>query len=148
MFVYMGEKKRFKILGILDPTNMNYKREIQFKKLVIFLEGNKEKIAHQGVIGPFDLGTQLLLTCKAIGGKPSPKVTWWYNNTLLDTVMESTIYGIARNTVHLPPLTLQDQYKELTCQAVNTNMFPTVSSSVIMKVKGMQCIGYNKCNNN
>ncbi|KAL1513908.1 hypothetical protein ABEB36_003247 [Hypothenemus hampei] len=39
--------------------------------------------------GPFLEGHELFLSCQVNGGFPKPKVTWWFNNSILDGVVDS-----------------------------------------------------------
>ena len=36
-----------------------------------------------GVAGPYNVGESPTLTCRVIGGNPSPSITWWLNGELL-----------------------------------------------------------------
>ncbi|KAJ8976999.1 hypothetical protein NQ317_003425, partial [Molorchus minor] len=40
--------------------------------------------------GPFLEGHELFLSCQVTGGRPRPTLTWWYNGTILDSVVDSS----------------------------------------------------------
>lgn len=39
--------------------------------------------------GPFLEGQELFLSCQVTGGKPAPSLIWWYNGTILDSVVDT-----------------------------------------------------------
>ncbi|KAL7637586.1 UNVERIFIED_CONTAM: hypothetical protein RMT77_012314 [Armadillidium vulgare] len=82
------------------------------------------------VAGPFPEGAEVLLSCQVMGGKPSPKVTWWHEGSMLDDVTETRTNQMTRNSLQLPPMTRDDLLKNLTCQAVNSNLTSPLSSTV------------------
>ncbi|XP_056634796.1 hemicentin-2 [Diorhabda sublineata] len=51
-------------------------------------EGREIKAGHPA--GPFLEGRELFLSCQVTGGRPKPSVTWWYNGTILDSVIDSS----------------------------------------------------------
>ncbi|KAF7281767.1 hypothetical protein GWI33_004282 [Rhynchophorus ferrugineus] len=51
-------------------------------------EGREVKIGVSA--GPFLEGHELFLSCQVNGGRPKPSLTWWLNNTVLDTVVDSS----------------------------------------------------------
>ncbi len=36
-----------------------------------------------GVAGPYNVGESPTLTCRVIGGDPTPSITWWRNGRIL-----------------------------------------------------------------
>ncbi|XP_066969200.1 neural cell adhesion molecule 2-like isoform X2 [Macrobrachium rosenbergii] len=97
-------------------------------KLTVVVPPRRVSITNQsgtelsGVIGPYPMGGSLNLTCKAYGGKPPPRVSWWHEGSLLDDVVETHNGDVAMNTLFLPNLSRQHLYRVLTCQAENSNM--------------------------
>ncbi|XP_072390735.1 neural cell adhesion molecule 1 isoform X2 [Diabrotica undecimpunctata] len=51
-------------------------------------EGREIKVGHPA--GPFLEGRELFLSCQVTGGRPKPTLTWWYNGTILDSVIDSS----------------------------------------------------------
>ncbi|XP_018564247.2 hemicentin-1 [Anoplophora glabripennis] len=50
-------------------------------------EGREVKL--NSPTGPFLEGDELFLSCQVTGGRPRPSLTWWYNGTILDSVIDS-----------------------------------------------------------
>ncbi|CAG0879414.1 unnamed protein product [Darwinula stevensoni] len=72
--------------------------------------------------GPVDEGSDLHLTCEVDGGKPMPRVTWWWENRLLNSSDESVSPGVVRSHLHLYNVERKHLMTSLTCQAANTNL--------------------------
>jgi len=68
-------------------------------------------------------------------GSPTPRVTWWLENRLLDAASESVLTGRVRNTLRLPNLSRSDQGMILTCQASNNNVSVPTSVAVAVEMK-------------
>lgn len=51
-------------------------------------EGREVKLNSSA--GPFLEGHELFLSCQVTGGHPKPTLTWWYNGTILDGVVDSS----------------------------------------------------------
>ncbi|KAG5886152.1 hypothetical protein JTB14_018530 [Gonioctena quinquepunctata] len=51
-------------------------------------EGREIKVNHPA--GPFLEGQEMFLSCQVTGGRPKPTLTWWYNSTILDSVIDSS----------------------------------------------------------
>jgi CD80-like C2-set immunoglobulin domain len=43
----------------------------------VFKEDDNAEISSSALIGPFQEGQELKLSCKSGGGKPIPDITWW-----------------------------------------------------------------------
>lgn len=43
----------------------------------VFKEDDDAEISSSALIGPFQEGQELKLSCKSGGGKPIPDITWW-----------------------------------------------------------------------
>ncbi|KAG7154098.1 Neural cell adhesion molecule 1-like 4 [Homarus americanus] len=83
---------------------------------------NAQEVEVNGAVGPYSLGTSLVLTCQASGGRPAPKVTWWHEGSLLDDLMETNTSDVTRNTLTLPNLSRHHLYRVITCRVVNSNI--------------------------
>ncbi|KAL0859839.1 hypothetical protein ABMA27_010179, partial [Loxostege sticticalis] len=51
------------------------------ERLIILNQDGNE--IRSGVIGPYDEGTEVNLTCVAVGGRPTARVSWWKSHALL-----------------------------------------------------------------
>lgn len=86
--------------------------------------------AVQSIIGPFNEGDKLILSCETSGGKPRPSLTWWREDTLLDDSYDVTANGFIKNVLQVPSLQRHDSMATLTCKAINNNISSPVSASV------------------
>ncbi|XP_050357835.1 B-cell receptor CD22-like [Nymphalis io] len=91
--------------------------------LILDQEGDEIK---GGVLGPYDEGTEVNLTCVAVGGRPPARVSWWKSHALLAN-------SEARATVSF---TLQraDYGSEVTCQAVTDPSIAPLSEILTIDV--------------
>ncbi|XP_076366945.1 synaptogenesis protein syg-2-like isoform X2 [Tachypleus tridentatus] len=84
----------------------------------------------QSLIGPYNEGDSLLLTCEVEGGKPTPSVTWWRESVLLDDTFDITVFGNVRNKLQIDQLRRHDLMATFLCQASNTNLSVPMTSTV------------------
>ncbi|XP_064109770.1 LOW QUALITY PROTEIN: uncharacterized protein LOC135217712 [Macrobrachium nipponense] len=97
------------------------------RRLAIYTDMNVEA---RSVVGPFNEGDDLRLTCRASGGSPPPRVTWWEGETLLDMTSEVPILDQVSNTLVFPRLTREDLHRTLTCRASSANVTAPLTASV------------------
>ncbi|XP_022247282.1 neural cell adhesion molecule 1-like, partial [Limulus polyphemus] len=95
---------------------------------VVILDEKNQRLS--GVIGPYNEGLSLTLTCQSVGGKPRPTVSWWKDNSLLDKDYIFLPDKIVENVLNIPKLWRYDLLTNLTCQSSNNNVTVPVSSSV------------------
>ncbi|XP_076321959.1 synaptogenesis protein syg-2-like [Tachypleus tridentatus] len=88
----------------------------------------------KGLVGPFNEGQSLTLTCSVTGGKPRPSLTWWRDYTLLDDNYTFCSDEIVENTIYIPELEREDFRVILTCQASNNNITIPASTTVTLKL--------------
>lgn len=97
--------------------------------LIMDVEGQKL----DGVIGPYDENSNVLLICEAEGGKPSPKVEWYSgNHRLIDSTYTTGPHGLVRNELNIRNLNRSDFMSILTCRASNNNVTEPISATVIL----------------
>ncbi|EEC20032.1 sidestep protein, putative, partial [Ixodes scapularis] len=87
----------------------------------------------QGLVGPFNEGDPLQLTCQVDVGKPRPAVTWWKDYAQLDeSYFFSPDGALVKNKLEVGAITRNDLLAILTCQASNNNITVPASSSITL----------------
>lgn len=83
-------------------------------------------------VGPYREDDSISLTCKAVGGSPSPGVRWLRNGTLLDSKYTRSQNKTVINTITISHLTRVDLHSEFTCLVSNNNITNPISHTVIL----------------
>ena len=97
------------------------------RHMVVYTELGEEA---KGIIGPYIEGDNLTIHCRVRGGYPSPRVTWWDGEVLLDAEMEEEEPEVVTNTLTLLQLTRADLHKQLTCHANNNNLTESLTTTL------------------
>ncbi|KAL7017506.1 hypothetical protein ACKWTF_010402 [Chironomus riparius] len=99
---------------------------------ILILNELNRHISHY-ILGPYNEGSSINLTCISQGGRPQPKLTWWHNNQLLDTVDITRLSDKkVRNVLYLKNLDRKNLLSSYTCQSSNNNLTDPITSSVMI----------------
>jgi len=92
------------------------------------IDSNGQEI--KNLVGPYQVASITRLRCLSSGGDPSPEVTWWKENRLIDNSFEMTFTNVIQNTLEIGPLARADLGTVLTCQSSNNNISIPLSYKV------------------
>ncbi|CAO1439809.1 unnamed protein product [Diamesa tonsa] len=84
------------------------------------------------ILGPYNEGTSINLTCISSGGRPLPKLTWWRDNVLLTGLQMKLSDKRIRNVLYLKNLGRKDLLASYICQSSNNNITEPIASSVMI----------------
>jgi len=85
----------------------------------VLLDEKGSEVAEE--VGPYNVGSTLVLTCDIIGGWPSSEVSWWRDGVVIDDTWEEISPGKSRNTMKMEHLSRAELNTELECQGNNNN---------------------------
>lgn len=86
----------------------------------------------EGLIGPFNEGTELTLLCLAQGGKPRPQISWRRDFNLIDDTYQHLDKEGTSNELKIPSLNKNHLLSIFTCQASNTNLTSPIQTSITL----------------
>ncbi|CAG2119205.1 unnamed protein product, partial [Medioppia subpectinata] len=93
---------------------------------------NERNQIQNGLIGPYNEGSEVRLSCVSEGGKPAPYVHWYRDNELID---DTYSYGTGNNTAHnelyISKLSRIVFNSVLSCRAGNNVSKPIISRVTI-----------------
>ncbi|CAG5013591.1 unnamed protein product [Parnassius apollo] len=104
---------RCRVDFIKSPT-----KNTRLNLTVLSSEGNDK--VHGNILGPYDKGAEVNLTCIAVGGRPIARVSWWKSHALL---ANSEALATVSFKLHRP-----DFSTDITCQAVTDPSIPPLSN--------------------
>ncbi|XP_055950431.1 nephrin-like [Argiope bruennichi] len=87
----------------------------------------------EGVIGPFNLGETLIITCEALGGHPIPTLSWsgTFDNSSAAYQLNTTN---TTSSLIIPLLKRSDQWTHFTCTAWNSPLTAPKSITVTIEI--------------
>ncbi|KAG8183708.1 hypothetical protein JTE90_002777 [Oedothorax gibbosus] len=90
------------------------------------------------IIGPYDEGSELKLICDVDGGvafstgDPSPSVTWWRDDLLLNGDFNVTTRGFVRNVLILDKIRRTDWNARYSCRTSNSRLSKPQVATVLL----------------
>nr|XP_046909544.1 uncharacterized protein LOC124491000 isoform X2 [Dermatophagoides farinae] len=84
-----------------------------------------------GLVGPYNEGDELALTCLTKGGKPRPSLIWWRDFAIIDDSFEFDDRDVTTNELVITRLSRHHLLAILMCQAINSNITTTPASNSI-----------------
>ncbi|XP_071524793.1 uncharacterized protein [Panulirus ornatus] len=128
---------RCRVDFFLSPTKntiVNFTVIIPPNKPEIFNETAHLVTGENGaaIIGPYNEGSPLILTCKVTGGRPTPTVQWLVNDEARPSKEVMEPGDVIRVTLAVPELTRNDLHAVFECRATNFNDSSPISSTVTL----------------
>ncbi|CAO1440615.1 unnamed protein product [Diamesa serratosioi] len=96
---------------------------------VLILNEKGVHIPHY-ILGPYNEGSSINITCVSTGGRPLPKVTWWRDNVLLNSTTIHLSDKKVKNILQLNKLERRDLHNSYVCQSSNNDVSEPITSSV------------------
>ncbi|XP_035894602.1 uncharacterized protein LOC118504344 isoform X3 [Anopheles stephensi] len=84
------------------------------------------------ILGPYNEGATINITCISTGGRPLPKVQWWYENKIINNTSVVLSDKRVKNTLVLHRLERKHLKSVFTCQAANNNVTNPISASITL----------------
>lgn len=84
------------------------------------------------ILQTFNEGSEMFLLCEVIGGLPPPRVTWYFNDKVLDDTYTMQKHDITINRLDIPRVTRDFLRARLICKANNTQLMTPLTSEVII----------------
>jgi len=100
---------------------------VEPKQIAIFDENWKER---NTFVGPYLEGENMKLICQAIGGLPSPSVSWLKNGIMMDVDYQKLTNNTVRNILQVNALTRTDLHSEYTCSVTNNNISNPITNTI------------------
>lgn len=102
---------------------------------LLILNEHGKHIEHY-ILGPYNEGSNVNLTCISSGGRPQPKLTWWHNNQLLNNDIVTRLNDThVKSILQLKNIDRKNLLNSLyTCQSSNNNLTDPITSSVMINL--------------
>lgn len=128
---------RCRVDFLLSPTKntiVNFTVIIPPSKPEVFNETGQVVTGENGasIIGPYNEGSPLVLTCKVTGGRPTPTVQWLVNDEVRPSEEVLEPGGVIKVTLVVHELTRNDLHAVFECRATNFNDSTPISSTVTL----------------
>ncbi|KAK7012937.1 hypothetical protein SK128_008518 [Halocaridina rubra] len=98
----------------------------------------------EGILGPLQEGSPLVITCDVIGGTPPPTVVWMRHKKIIDSQIESYSPSMIENQLSILSLTREFHNAKLTCLAANNNVTAPVQATIVitMNYSSLTCTSH------
>lgn len=100
-------------------------------QLIIYDSSGRELTS---IVGPLTEGSSMLLICEVRGGKPVPSVSWYMENTLLQSHSVSSPDNVVISKIDVSSITRSYLNRTYTCQATNTNLIQPFHRTVRLEL--------------
>ncbi|XP_068896436.1 protein turtle homolog A-like isoform X3 [Tenebrio molitor] len=87
-----------------------------------------------GVVGPLEEGSDLILTCEVRGGRPSPTVSWFMNDRLVEGQVKSIGDSLMVNRLAVKAVRREHLNSSYKCQASNTKLMMPAEKTVRLEL--------------
>ncbi|XP_042228072.1 uncharacterized protein LOC121870347 isoform X2 [Homarus americanus] len=128
---------RCRVDFLLSPTKntiVNFTVIIPPSKPEIYNESGLLVTGENGasIIGPYNEGSPLILSCKVTGGRPVPTVQWLVNEEVRPSEEVQEPGGVIKVTLVVQELSRTDLHAVFECRATNFNDSSPISSTVTL----------------
>ncbi|XP_071040032.1 neural cell adhesion molecule 1-like isoform X3 [Parasteatoda tepidariorum] len=104
---------------------------VPVKKVVI---KGKDNFSYSEIIGPFREGESVTLNCMAVGGFPTPTLTWLKDSKPVRSTPAFEDQRFIKSELVLHSLRREDLLTVLTCQASNSNITEPIETSITIDI--------------
>ncbi|XP_039283024.1 LOW QUALITY PROTEIN: hemicentin-2-like, partial [Nilaparvata lugens] len=86
------------------------------------------------VVGPLSEGADLVLTCEVRGGQPSPTVSWFVNDSMVDGRISLADQNVIVNRLEVPRVRRHQLNSTYKCQASNTKLMQPAEKTIRLEL--------------